>query len=312
VAGGEPEAADDDRRAGTAGEENTVGTGGAARGALRQGTDAAGVERHRRHGADAESQDVRASAQVCRQRERGQHPQEVRAAGQPVQDADAERRVRVRVCRRCPRRRRRRDRMRMAMQVQVGVARAVVFVLVHVGATPNRLLQSPQTDRDQDDADETLAPGRNAIERQHAAQQQRRDRDEPNSAGVAGAPQQAGEPAAAAPRCSQRGDGRQVIGARQDVHEASREASNEMDQDRAFPNGPSEMGERFRGGYPKPRGSGAGLGVGWRAGRRRVMNGDWTPGEGEITFLRPRERGTRGMDLLSSERSWSLEPACNF
>src|SRR5258705_13510600 len=54
-----------------------------------------GESRHRHHRTDAERTDVSHSSDACWKGQRGQHAEEMRAAGHAMQDAEAERCVRM-------------------------------------------------------------------------------------------------------------------------------------------------------------------------------------------------------------------------
>ena len=86
----------------------------------------------------------------------------------------------------------------VSMHVDVRVRLTVVGMFVDVDVAGQGVAQAPNTDAEQDDADEPFGPGRKQVERKQSSKRQRKDADDQDSGGVAEAPANSSEPGAAA------------------------------------------------------------------------------------------------------------------
>jgi hypothetical protein len=109
--------------------------------------------RHRRDGSHTECGDITNSRASCRQRERGKNTEKVRAAGDAVQNAHAERRVGMAHPAR-PR--------RSCVDVDVIVGHGAM--LVRTGRNVQRATERPQPNADQRNAHHPFAPRREHID----------------------------------------------------------------------------------------------------------------------------------------------------
>ena len=106
------------------------------------------------HGPHTKRSDVRHGSAACRQRQRRKHTKEMRAAGDAVQDAHAERRVRMAET---PRPR--------GTGVHVHVIVLDGAVMVGSGRNVQSSAERPETDRNQGNADDALSPCRENVDR---------------------------------------------------------------------------------------------------------------------------------------------------
>lgn len=139
---------------------------------------------HRGDGADTECGDVFDRCAACRQRECRKHAEEVRAAGDAVQDTHEERCVRMAetASPRGPR-----------VHVQVIVRDRAV--MMRAGGDVQSSPQRPEPNRNERDADDPFTPGRQDIDRrQKIAQNDRQQRDDDNTGRVAEPPGPPGKP----------------------------------------------------------------------------------------------------------------------
>lgn len=116
---------------------------------------------HGAHRSDAEGAEVERGF-GRRKSERREHAQEVRASGEPVQNAYPERRVGVAMGPRViP--------VLRTVGVDVGVPPSVVQVLVDMDADTDRATDGPGADRDQGQAHQPFAPYGDGLERKGLA-----------------------------------------------------------------------------------------------------------------------------------------------
>jgi hypothetical protein len=135
-------------------------------------------------------------------------PEKVRAAREAVESANGKGGVGVAV--RC----RFGVFMAVGMDVNVAMGVAVVGMFVHVEVVAEGLVQAPQTQGDEDDADHALRPPGERINGQYCFEEQGEDAHAQHAARVAYAPADADSPGRTAAFDRQRGHRREVIRAR--------------------------------------------------------------------------------------------------
>ena len=142
----QPNAADDDGQYRRAGQQHSMGVMVPSR-MNRRVRNNGGEDRHGGHRSGAERPDISDGRGACRQRERGNHAQEVRAARDAVQYAKTKRRVRMTHPL---------DPARSGLHVQV----IVLHGSVNVRGRPQACTapQRPHADDDQSRSNESLAP----------------------------------------------------------------------------------------------------------------------------------------------------------
>ena len=179
-----------------------------------RGADDRSERRHRRHRPDTERGSVADGRGSRRQRERGKDAEEMRAAGDAVQNAHAERRVRVADLP-CP--------IRTGVHVHVIVLdRAVV---VSAGGNVQRTTECPQSDSDERNADDAFAPGGKHIDRrQQVAQDDRQQRHDDDAGGVAESPGPARQPSTTAVFYGELRNGGKMVRTREDMKQPGHQA----------------------------------------------------------------------------------------
>ena len=212
----QPHTADDDGEDGRCGQHGPMRAMMTARVAGRH-ADNRRERRHRGHSANPERADIRDGGGARGEGECRNHTEEVRAARDAMQHAEAERRVRV-----------------PEIPEPAGPGVDVQVIVVHVAMGMGRRMhleaapQRPDADHDQRCANEPLAPGGDNVDRrQRVTKEDGQQRHDNNSRRVADAPRPAGDPSAsAAVDNGERRDRGKMVRSRQDVKETGECACN--------------------------------------------------------------------------------------
>ncbi len=173
-----------------------------------------GERRHGDDGADTEGDDVFNGGTACRQRESREHAKEVRAAGDPMQDAHAEGRVRVAKAA-GP------GGSRLDMDVVMSERTMLVRARRDIQPTSER----PQADANQRDADDAFSPRREDVYRgKQIAEHDRHQCHHDDPRGVTEPPCPSREPATPPILDSKRRDGGEMVRTRKYMEKAGERA----------------------------------------------------------------------------------------
>ena len=192
-------------------------------GVSRSHTDQRGEADHSQDGSESVSGEIK-NRVGCGQGESWEHAEQMGPASESVQGSDRQGGVAMPVGT---------DRDRVvsilgSVHVHVDVSVPVVLVNVGMDASRSGPPQAPEADADQDQPNQSLGPAgqRFGLERGDVTQGDRNDGDDAGAAGVTQSPTQSSAPSRASVLDSERGDGRQMIRAGDNMVKSRNEAGD--------------------------------------------------------------------------------------